>query len=483
VAVRTALAPARPDRRGRPTAAAAWWLVPPAVLAVLGAWLVAQRYGFWFDELYTAEVAPLPLRRLAEALVTGDGTIAYLRDAPPSYNAPYYAVTHLWLALTPFGPDEVGLRMLSLVCAVAACAVFTRAVGRLTDSRTGLVAGLVVATNPFVVAYAGEARSYALALLATALAALGLARWLDGESRALVLYGLATGAAGLAHWFALLVPLGFVAAAVVLRGRLALPLAAVTAVAAVPAIGLVGIALANGVGGSGAEWIRDVGLTVPRLLLRSWTGGHVALLVVTVLAVGAGAARRHPARVVALCWVGVPVLAVTVVELVHPVYVDRYLLPAVVGLAVLAALGLTRCRGRWLAVAVAAVLVPSVVATVSNLGQGPREDVRGAVAMVAAAHQPGEPVVAAARWDALGVEHYARRLHPGLLADVVLPSTPVPAAPVVWVVRRATAGVKGDADKRADLDRELEARGLVVVEEHRVDGRRSVVVVQRWARR
>ena len=468
-------------RRTRVPASNRSWLLPPLVLAVLGGWLVARRYGFWFDELYTAEVAPLPLRRLAEALVRGDGTIAYLRDAPPSYNAPYYAVTHLWLLFTPFGPDEVGLRMLSLLAAVGAAAVFTRAVARLTDHRTGLIAGLLLATNPFVVAYADEARGYALALLATALAALGLARWLDGEPRALLLYGLAAAAAGLFHWFALLVPAAFALSAVILRRRAARPVVVATAVAAVPALAIVGIALANGVGGSGAEWIRDVGLAVPTRLLRSWTGGHLALLVATVVAVVAGTrTRNRQARVVAVCWVGAPVAAVTLAELVRPVYVDRYLLPAVIGLAVLAALGVARCSPRWLPAALAGLLILSAVATVSNSGQGPREDVRGAVALVASGHRPGEPVVAAARWDALGLEHYTRRQHPALATDLVLPPAAVPPASSVWVVRRATAGVKGDGAKLADLDRELAGRGLRVVDERRVEGRRSVVLVQRW---
>ena len=460
-----------------------WFLLPPLVIALLGGWLVSHRYGFWFDELYTAEVGPLPLGRLVEALVRGEGTIDYLRDAPPSYNAPYYAVVRVWLALTPFGPDELGLRMLSLVAATGAVAVFTGAVARLADRRTGLIAGLVLATNPFVVAYAGEARGYALALLAVSLTALGLARWLDGEPRALLLYGLAAGAAGLAHWFALLVPAAFAVAALILRRRQALPLMIATTVAALPALAIVGIAVANGVGGSGAEWIRDVGLAVPTRLLRSWTGGHLALLLAISAAVVAGTVGgRGNARVVALCWVGFPVAAVTGAELVRPVYVDRYLLPAVIGLAVLAALGLACCPRRWLPLATGALLVASVTATVSNLSQGPREDVRGAMATVAARHRPGEPVVAAARWDALGVEHYSRRLHPQLTADVVLPPSPVPDSPSVWVVRRAAGGVKGDAVKLADLDRDLAARGLRVAEEHRLEGRRSVVLVQRWAR-
>jgi len=480
VAVRTA-APAV-DRPGpSPWPAVAWWLLPPLVLAVLGGWLVAHRYGFWYDELYTAEVAPVGLGRLFDAFVRGDGTIAYLRDAPPSYNFPYYVVAHLWLALTPFGPDELGLRLLSLVAMTAAVAVFTRAVARLADRRTGLFAGLLVATNPFIVAYAGEARGYALALLATSVAALGLARWLDGEPGALALFAVGSAFGGLFHWYAMLVTAAFAVAAVILRRREAVPVVGATAVAALPALAVVATALANGVGGSGAEWIRGVGLAVPRLALRSWAGGNLVLALVVLAAAVAGACRgdRRP-RVVALWWVGLPVAVVTAGELVRPVYVDRYLLPAVIGLAVLAALGVARCPGRWRTVALAGLLVPSLAVTAGNVARGPREDVRGAVAAVAAAHRPGDPVVAAARWDALGVEHYARRHHPELVADLVLPPAPVPPAATVWVVRRVAGGVKGDVTRLADLDRELAGRGLRVAGEDRLEGRRAVVVVQRW---
>nr|MBA3268527.1 hypothetical protein [Acidimicrobiia bacterium] len=76
--------------------------------------------------------------------------------------------------------------------------------------------------------------------------------------------------------------------------------------------------------------------------------------------------------------------------------------------------------------------------------------------------------------------HYARRLHPELTAAVVLPPSRVPDSPTVWVVRRAVGGVKGDVVKLADLDRELAGRGLRLAEEHRLKGRRSTVVVQRW---
>ena len=455
------------------------------MVAVLGGWLIARGHGLWYDELYTAEVAPLPLGRLLRALVSGEGTIPYLRDAPPSYNAPYYAVAHLWLAVTGLGPTEVGLRLLSLVASIAAVAVLTRAVGRMAGWRVGLTAGLVLAVNPFVVRFSAEARGYALALLAVALVVLGLARWLDGTPRSVLLFGLAGAAAGLAHWFALLVPLALAVAAVVLRGRRALPLVGAAVLACLPAGGLVGIALANGVGASGAEWIADVGLAVPWLTLRAWAGGHLPLLVVTVMAAAIGVVfgvrgRGRDLRVIAAVWVGLPVVAVTVLEVVRPVFVARYLLPAAAGLAVLVALGITRLPGPYSAPALAVVLAASGWATVAGGRAGPVEDGRGAVAVVAATHRPGEPVVAAARWDALSLDHYTRRHHPAMAPDLVLPPATVPAAPRVWVVRRGRPGVKGDPAKLAALDADLIARGLRVAHEQTLPGRSADVVVQRW---
>ena len=462
----------------------AWWILPPLVVALLGGWLLAQPRGLWYDELYTAEVAPLPLGKLFDALVSGESTISHLKDAPPSYNAPYYGMAHLWLAITRLRPDEWGLRLLSLVAAVGAIAVFTRAIGRLAGKGVAVAAGLVAATNPFLVQYTAEARGYSIALLATALAALGLARWLDERPHALLLYGVGVGAAGMAHWFTLLVAAAFAVAAVALRRRHALPLLAVTAVGSMPALALIATALANGTGASGAEWISDVGAAVPRLLLRSWSGAQTSLLVATVAAAALGlllpGRGRGNARVVAAAWIGVPVAAVTALALLRPVYVDRYLLPALLGLALLVALGAARARRPMAGVVLAAVLATSLWATVVEVRLGPKEDVRGAVAAVAARHRPGEPVVAGARWDALGLDHYARRDHRRLVPDVVLPPAPVPVAPTLWVVRRSRGGVKGDRAKLAALDHELEGRGMRLAEQRRFAGRYADVLVQRW---
>ena len=386
--------------------------------------------------------------------------------------------------MTRLPADEVGLRLLSLVAAVGGLGVFTRTVGRLAGPGLAVVAGLVAATNPFVVQFSAEARGYGLALLATSLAALGLARWLDDEPRSLLMFGVAGAAAGLAHWFALLVIGGLVVAAVAIRRRQALGVVAVAALAAVPTAAVITVAVANGVGASGAEWLSDVGGAVPRLLLKSWSGGRMPLLAVTLVAVVAalwpGAVDRRRARTVAACWFAFPVAAVTALEMVRPVFVDRYLLPSVLGLAVLVAIGITRAPRRAVPLALAVVLVASLWATVAETRLGAKEDVRGAVAAVAAAHQPGQPVVAAARWDALGLDHYARVEHSRLVPDLVLPPADVPVGPTVWVVRRAKGGVKGDRRKLEALDAELAGRGMRVTEERRFAGRYSDTLVQRW---
>ena len=464
------------------------WLLPAFVMAVLGAWALSRNHSLWYDEVYTAELSALDAGELVSAVVRGEGPIPYLRDAPPSYNGPYYLVVHAWLAVTGLAADEWGLRLLSLLAAVAAVGVFSAAVRTLAGPRLAVVAGLVLAANPFAVQYAAEARGYSLALLAVALAALGLARWLSagGNGRpALLLFGAGVAAAGLLQWFALLVVAGLALAALFLQRRRAAPMVLATVVAAVPAVGLVATALANGVGTSGAEWLRGVGAAdVPRLLLRSWSGRNAVLLVLTLVlgAIGLVAARGR-GRVVAAAWFGVPVAVVSLVELVRPVFVDRYLLPATPGLAVLVALGVTTVARRRTTVVAAALLVVSVWATVVDVRRGPKEDIRGAVEYVATRHQPGEPVVAPARWDALGLDHFTRRDHRQIVPDVVLAPPAIPDAPSLWVVRRSSGGVKGDGDKIAALEAELRTRRMAIEEERRFDGRYTDTLVQRWVSR
>ena len=453
-------------------------LAPAGVLALLGSALLLRRPSLWYDELFTAQVAPLPLARLVEAVLSGEGTASYLVDVPPSYNAPYYIVAHLWLLLTGQEPGELSLRSLSLLAAVGGVAALTAAVAQLGGRAAGLAAGLLAATNPLVLEYSVEARGYGLALLAVALAALGLARWLDG--RGLLLYAVAATAAGLAHWFALPVVAGLAVAALLLRRRAALPLLAVTAVAALPTLALVGLALTQDTAGTTTGWIADTGGEVPWLSLQAWTAGSPALLVATLAlaAIGLSLARGGPARrtaVVGACWIAVPLLVVTLAELARPVFVPRYLLPALLGLAVLAALGASAVRRPYGALLVAGLAGLSLLAATPLVDRPPREDARGAVEALAAQQVTGEPVVAVDRRAALALEQYAPER---LRADVLVPPDDPPVADVVWLLRQAD----GRGVRPSDDDVVLRARGLRVAEQEVFEGSSSLLVLQRWTR-
>ena len=448
------------------------------MLAVLGTLLLLRRPSLWYDELFTAQVAPLPLRRLAEAVLSGEGTASYLVDVPPSYNAPYYVVVHGWLGLLGLPPGELALRSLSLLASVAAVAVLTLAAARLGGRRAGVASGLLAATNPLVLEYSVEARGYGLAMLATAGAALGLARWLDG--RGLLLWAAGATAAGLAHWFALPVVAGLGLAALLLRRRAALGLLAVTALAALPTLALVALASAVDEAGTTTGWIRDTGGTVPWLSLRAWTAGSGLLLLATLLACAAAlaAARSDVAArrtaVVGACWVAVPLAVVTAAELLRPVFVPRYLLPALLGLAVLGAVGTTARRRGGLPVA--ALVGLSLLAAAPLVDRGPREDARGAVEALAELHVAGEPVVAVDRRAALALEQYARG--PVRSALLVPPSDP-PDADVVWLLRqgRGAQGVRPSDD-----DAVLDGDGLRLEREWGFNGTSSRLVLQRWSR-
>ena len=170
-------------RTGAPTstsgdgsASGAGWTPPellaPLLVLILGVALLLPGHGLWFDELFTAEVARLPLGDIVSAIVRGEGTTSYLAGVPPSYNAPYYLVAHAWMTLPGLGGDTA-LRVLSLLATAGGLALITRAVARLAGRAANVSQGLrkletltsPVSPNPtrFDNPYFGEGRACACA--------------------------------------------------------------------------------------------------------------------------------------------------------------------------------------------------------------------------------------------------------------------------------------------------------------------------------
>jgi len=463
----------RPGRRWSPAE-----LLPSALVVALGIVLLLPGHGLWFDELFTAEVGRRPLAEILSAIVHGDGVTSYLDGVPPSYNAPYYVVVHAWMSLPGLGGDT-SLRVLSLLATAGGLALITRAVTRLAGPATGVLAGLVLAANPLVLEQSVEARSYGLAVLATGAAALGLVRRLQEPPRGLVLFGLAGAAMGLAHWYAVTVLAAFVVAALVLRGRRALPVLLTGAAAALPAVLLVGLNLLNGTGARNAEHLKDTDGRLAGLAVEAWSGGRTPLLYLTVGLAVLGAVRARGVRVVGTSWVVVPLLLLLVAELLRPVFLPRYLLAGLLGLGVLAAAGAIAAP-RLARGPVAALLVACALLASAPLAErGPRERSDDVVRTLAEVHRAGEPIVAADQRSATGLDHYVRLLAPGLRPDVVLPPDDAPAdADRVWLVRRLFDG----EPEPSDDDEILAAAGLRLTDELDFPASKTHNVLQLWER-
>ncbi|WP_448614023.1 hypothetical protein [Modestobacter sp. URMC 112] len=455
-----------------------WELAGPLLLLTLGTVLLLPGHGLWFDELFTAEVSRRPLGTIFTAVVEGRGTTSYLADVPPSYNAPYYVVTWAWGTLPGLGGDT-SLRVLSLLATAGGLALVTRSVSRLAGTATGVLAGVVAACSPLLLEQSVEARSYGLAVLATGGTLLGLTRWLQDPARGRLLFGLAGAGMGLAHWYAGTVLAAFVVAALLLRGRRALPVAVTGVLAGLPTLALIGVNLANGTGGRNAEHLRDTGGELAELAAEAWAGGRGPALYLTIGLALVGALRARGVRVVGAAWVLVPLALLVAAEQLRPVYHPRYLLVGLIGLGVLAAAGACslprEARGP-----VAALLVAFCLLSAAPLAERqPRERSDELVALLARLHRPGEPVVAADQRSATGLDHYVRTSAPQLRPDVVLPPEDPPGgADRVWLVRRL---IDGEAVPTDD-DAALTGAGLSPTERYEFPAGRTDLLLQRWDR-
>ena len=146
------------------------WVVA-AVVAVIAAGVVmrfAALSELWLDEALSVNIAELPLRDIPDWL-RHDG-------APPLY----YLMLHIWADV--FGTSNFAVRSLSAVLSVATFVPMWFA-GRRIAGRTGAwVAVLILASSPFAIQFASEARMYSLVMLLVTLGYLAVRRLLERPS-------------------------------------------------------------------------------------------------------------------------------------------------------------------------------------------------------------------------------------------------------------------------------------------------------------
>lgn len=173
--VRDAPPVAPPTDGGAPRSTVATWLLAATALAIAVGIVLRfiTRSELWLDEALTVNISSLPLGEISDAL-RRDG-------APPLY----YFLLHGWIEI--FGTGDTAVRALSGVFSVltipAVWFAGKRLAGRSAGERTREVvataAVVLMATSPFAIRYATEARMYSLVMLLVVLGYLALCRALE----------------------------------------------------------------------------------------------------------------------------------------------------------------------------------------------------------------------------------------------------------------------------------------------------------------
>ena len=432
-------APAGGRGRRRLVPADPWpWLLGLAVALGVAARTWSQS-ALWLDEALSLGIARLPVPDLLSAL---------RRDGSPPL---YYLLLHAWIALV--GEGDAAVRWLSTVCSLATLPV-AWLLGRRLGGRTAAWAALLLlATSPFAVRYASEARMYALLQLLSAVGLLALLRALERPVLArLAPVAVVSGLLALTHYWALFL-LAAAGIGLLLAGRRGPGrLAARRTLAALLAGGLVFApwlpTFAFQVRRTGTPWAAAPRLTAPYDTVLAWSGGSGGwavlllglLLWLSVLAVLArpwqpgarglllGPPADRPALLLLGASLGTLLLGLLAAVVVGAGYAFRYSSAALVPGLLLAALGVRALSPRAVRVVLALAAVAGLVMALPQ----PFSERRTQAARTAVALErglaPGDLVVYCP--DQLGPD--LSRLLPSTVDQVVYPSLGDPGL-VDWV--------------------------------------------------
>ncbi|MFD3751505.1 glycosyltransferase family 39 protein [Streptomyces cyaneofuscatus] len=384
--------------------------IPALWTFAFGLWGLSRQDSVWRDEAATWQVA----RRSTAETVHMLGNVDVVHGL-------YYLLMHGLFDL--FGPGTAVLRLPSVV-AMAVAASCVAALGhRLAGPWAGLGGGLALGLLPAVQFYLQEGRPYALVAAGAGISTLLLVILLEGRGRAVhwVAYGSTVALGGLLNWLSLMILPAHLATLLWSRADRATgrrwTAAAVAAVACV-----LPLVLFSRSQSAQVSWIPPL----------TW---HMLIGPTILLAIGcAGAlldrpradgtrpdqprpdrpwARRLSAAAVGLPLLAVPHIGLVGLSLIQPLFLDRYVLFSLLGLALLIGVAIgaaveavARRRPRaapWvlpvvMAVAVAALL-PQALAKRSPASRV--DDVLAAAGDIRRMKKPGDAVlfIPAARRD------------------------------------------------------------------------------------
>jgi mannosyltransferase len=342
-----------------------FWIV--VGLTALGAALRFATLGlqaYHHDEIVTAS------RVLRVGFGHAMDAVGFSESAPPLY----YALAWVWTQVTGTGPW--GLRSLSALAGVLTIPVAYLVGRELRGRRAGLLGAALVAVNPMLLWYSQEARAYALLALFCAISLLYCVRALrDGERRDFVCWGVFSALALATHYFAVFPLVAEVLLLLRRRGR--------ASFAGLWIIGLMALLLAplviHQMSYGHAEWIGKFSLghriwETAATFVTGETGDIIGgperpslaflplalVLVAFGLLAWRGSREEKRAAAVPLAVggiaLGIPLL-LAIGSASKDFVLARNLLPALVPLLVVVAIGLTAERARRLGAVIAAALL------------------------------------------------------------------------------------------------------------------------------
>ena len=380
-------------------AGAAWALALLIALAAAMRFVTLGEQSFHHDEVITvARVISGNFEHMLHAVKRSESN-------PPLY----YVLAWGWTKA--FGSDEVGVRSLSALLGTLTVPLAYAIGAELSNRRAGLIAAALVAVNPMLIWYSQEARSYALLVFFVAASLFFFARALRTRRGSdLALWALTSALALCSHYFAVFavaIEALWLLVALRSRWRLVLP--------ALAAVGATGLALLPLIGAqinpAHIDWIGESPLSSRFFqagvsFLIGETGEviaepprvHYALVPVVLIAVALlllalrGTRRERRGALLGLV-VGLGVVAFSLVAaLVGKDYVvERNLLPALVPLAIAAAIGFGAERARRLGLLLAIALCAYWIAfgvRVTETSNLQRPDFRSIVATLGPPHAP-----------------------------------------------------------------------------------------------
>jgi mannosyltransferase len=418
----------------RPMRRASLWV---GLAAVLVTYAGAGIPSYWGDEAASVLSAQRSWESLAAELSTVDAV-----------HGLYYSLLHVWVDL--FGSSEWSTRALSAI-GIGFLAAGVVVLGRRWyDTRTAILAGLLVPLIPRAGVLAIEARGYALAAAAAVWVTVLLVHIVDrGSGRAAwVLYATAVAVSGTLFLYLLLMPLVHAAWLLTrraLHGRVARRWVGSMAIAAVLAAPI--ILAASSQRGQVAFLSHRGYMSMRGWFVTPWFAHPApAALLLPLLAIGVLVVLRRrrsiPAALPTVAWLLAPAAVLVLLDVfVSPTYNPRYLSISLGAVALLLSSGawavvdLARridVRGGTLAATAllgigAVILVPEFVHQRTAFAKDGGADGRAVAAEVAARSDPGDAVLFGTGTRPSRAPRLIYRLYPEAFAGLEDPQLITPA--------------------------------------------------------